>query len=79
MNPVLTQNLKEARKTLKLTQDKAANKIGIPRHRLGSYEEGRCEPPNRVLIDILEAYNIPLSHIKEFIHNPAYFVDCKNL
>lgn len=73
----LSENMKAARRVLKLTQDRAANKIGVARHCLASYEEGRCQPSIPTLVRIMEAYQIPFSDLKEFIHTPDYFVDCK--
>ncbi len=61
----LSEKLKAQRKKLGLTQDAAAQSIGINRPRLGSYEEGRAEPNLTTLARICEVYGI--DDIKSFI------------
>lgn len=52
MENVLGFNLKYLRKTKGLTQDTMADKIGVNRAMIGSYEEGRAIPKISVLLDI---------------------------
>jgi transcriptional regulator with XRE-family HTH domain len=44
MSDFLSLNLKHLRKAKSLTQEEFANKIGVKRSIIGSYEEGRAEP-----------------------------------
>jgi transcriptional regulator with XRE-family HTH domain len=44
----------------KLSQDKLATELDIPRSRLGSYEEGRAEPPYDLLIKIADFFHIAI-------------------
>lgn len=57
MSP-FAQNLKKARQHKGWTQAKAAAKIGIPRHNIGAYEEGRATPPLDVFVKIARAFDI---------------------
>jgi transcriptional regulator with XRE-family HTH domain len=55
---ILSDNLKKARKDLNVSQEKAAVLLKIPRSRLGSYEEGRAEPPIILLPRLVDVYGI---------------------
>lgn len=46
------------RKELKLTQEQAAELIGITRASIGAYEEGRAKPHTDLLIKIARAYGV---------------------
>lgn len=70
MATILSTNLRKERNRLNLTQSKAAQRIGIPLRNLQAYEEGRAEPPVRVVLNIAEAYNI--TDITGFLTNPQY-------
>lgn len=55
---ILAHNLSIARSNSKITQQQLADKIGIPRYRIGSYEEGRCEPNLEVFFKICNILGI---------------------
>jgi transcriptional regulator with XRE-family HTH domain len=52
------KNLKAARKRLGYTQEIASSKIGVPRSRLGSWEEGRGTPDMEALEAVCKVYKI---------------------
>lgn len=56
--PIFAKNLKKIRLFHNLTQNQAARLIGISRASIGSYEEGRAEPPYEILKRICKAYGI---------------------
>ena len=58
MENVLGSNLKYLRKTKSLTQDQLADKLGVNRAMIGSYEEGRAIPKVSVLLDIAHYFAI---------------------
>ena len=47
---VIHRNIKFLRNEHKMTQETFANRLGIKRHQLGSYEEGRARPPYETLV-----------------------------
>jgi len=56
-NKKLTQNetaafVKESRKTLKLTQEELAERIGSNRYNIAKYETGATTPPGPVILRI---------------------------
>lgn len=57
MENVLGGNLKYLRKTKQLTQDQLADKLGVNRAMIGSYEEGRAIPKVSVLMDMAHYFN----------------------
>lgn len=52
-------NLKFLRKERNMTQEELAQELGIGRHSVGSYEEGRAEPKIETLFAICELFSIP--------------------
>jgi transcriptional regulator with XRE-family HTH domain len=54
----LASNLKILRKRKQLTQEDAAQQIGIKRVSLNSYENGIAEPPIEILIKLSNFYNL---------------------
>src|ERR1035437_9209379 len=63
MDNTLGINLKHLRKSKGLTQDKLADKIGINRAMVGSYEEGRAIPKISVIQDIAHYFNISIDQL----------------
>lgn len=59
MNKIAT-NLKHLRSLRGLTQDQFSNELDITKSRVGSYEEGRSEPPITTLIDLSNYFKIPI-------------------
>jgi DNA-binding XRE family transcriptional regulator len=51
-------NLIVLRQKNKLTQGAFANTIGIKREAYQAYEEGRCNPPLKVIKKIVDLYNV---------------------
>lgn len=56
---IMSENLKKARKAISgLSQDQAAELLGVKRPTLGAWEEGRCRPPLAKFPKIIEVYGI---------------------
>ena len=53
-------NIKHLRTLRKLSQERFADELGWSRSIVGSYEEGRSEPPIDRLIDLSDYFNIPI-------------------
>src|SRR5690606_10933743 len=53
-------NLKHLRALKELSQERFAEELGWSRSIVGSYEEGRSEPPIDRLIDLSNYFNIPI-------------------
>ncbi len=53
-------NIKHLRTLKKLSQERFAEELGWSRSMIGSYEEGRSEPPIDRLIDLSNYFNIPI-------------------
>jgi transcriptional regulator with XRE-family HTH domain len=53
-------NLKILRDYKKLSQEQLANELNITRSRLGSYEEGRAEPPYDLLSSISDYFHLSI-------------------
>lgn len=53
-------NIKHLRALKKLSQERFADDLGWTRSVVGSYEEGRSEPPIERLIDVSNYFNIPI-------------------
>ena len=53
-------NIRHLRSLKKLSQERFADELGWSRSMVGSYEEGRSEPPIERLIDLSNYFNIPI-------------------
>ncbi len=53
-------NIKHLRSLRKFSQERFADELGWTRSMVGSYEEGRSEPPIDRLIDISNYFNLPI-------------------
>lgn len=73
MKSVFARNLVKVRHKWNLTQEAAADQIGLKRSSLGAYEEGRAEPSIPNLTKIIEAYSI--SDVKGFLSDPNFLVE----
>jgi transcriptional regulator with XRE-family HTH domain len=60
MENILASNIKYLRKSKGLTQDQLADKIGVNRAMIGSYEEGRALPKLSVLQDIAHYFSVSI-------------------
>ena len=58
MKSIFAENLKKRKEELKLTQGQIANKMGIPKARLGSYLEGRAMPRAKDTPKLIEVFKI---------------------
>lgn len=54
----MNERLKKLRKTLDLTQQELANKIGIARGNIGAYEVGKNAPSDAVISLICKQFNV---------------------
>src|ERR1700712_1244755 len=59
----LGENLRQARKRAKLSQDEVANLVGLKRTSLTNIESGRQHPPLHVLCDIAEKLQVAVSEL----------------
>ncbi|HEY4789483.1 MAG TPA: LexA family transcriptional regulator [Bacteroidales bacterium] len=60
MENIIASNIKYLRKSKELTQDQLADKIGVNRAMIGSYEEGRAIPKLQVLQTLSHYFGITL-------------------
>ncbi len=56
----LSSNIKHLRGLKKWSQEQLAAKLEIPRSRIGSYEEERCDPPMDVVIKLSNLFHIAI-------------------
>lgn len=56
----ISKNIRHLRSLKKLTQEQFAEELSVPRSRIGSYEEGRSEPPIEMLIAISNYFKVPV-------------------
>lgn len=63
MNNYLGLNIKHLRKVRELTQDQLADKIGVNRAMIGSYEEGRAVPKLEALRTISHYFNVSIDNL----------------
>ena len=59
----ICRRLTEIRVANKLTRQQYADKIGVNIFTYASYEKGRTEPPNAVLVRIADAFGLSLDYI----------------
>lgn len=57
------QNLRELRHISGLTQEEVANRVGLTRQAISSYESGRTQPDLSMLIKLAEVYQADISDI----------------
>ena len=60
MNKNIHKNIRHLRKLRGLTQEQFAEELKVPRSRIGSYEEGRSEPPIAMLIALSGFFKVPV-------------------
>lgn len=56
----IAKNIRHLRNLKKMTQEQFADELNVPRSRIGSYEEGRSEPPIEMLIWLSAYFNVPI-------------------
>lgn len=54
----MKDRIKKIRKRLKLTQEEFGKRIGLARNSIASYETGRREPTNSVIISICREFGV---------------------
>ena len=69
----MNERIKKLRKSLGLTQDKFATRIGIKRNTLANYEIGRNDPIDAVVFSICREFDVSEDWLREgigdmFIH-----------
>jgi transcriptional regulator with XRE-family HTH domain len=72
-------NLKYLRKSKALTQGDLANKIGVNRPKIGSYEEGRAEPKFETLQNISHFFQVTLDDLLEKDLSQTKKISLKNI
>ncbi len=63
MEDILGSNIKTLRRRKGLTQDQLADKIGVNRAMIGSYEEGRATPKLSALSTMAHYFNVTLDEL----------------
>ena len=66
--PGIYENLKKLRVVKKLTQEDVAQKIGLTRQAISSYESGRTQPGIELLMRFSEIYEVDL---EEILYGPS--------
>jgi transcriptional regulator with XRE-family HTH domain len=56
----IAKNIRVLRVLKRLSQEQLSTELDIPRSRLGSYEEGRAEPPYNLLITIADYFHVAI-------------------
>ena len=54
----MNERLKELRKILGLTQQEMADKFGVKRNTIATYESGKVDPSSRTIADICEKFDV---------------------
>ena len=78
---IIAKNIKHLRRLKGLTQEQLAEELSISRSRIGSYEEGRSEPPIETLIDLSHYFNLPVDIIIKnnlTVSDDASFIEVGN-
>jgi transcriptional regulator with XRE-family HTH domain len=57
---ILSKNIRHLRQLNKWSQEQLANRLDIPRARIGSYEEERCDPPIDTVIKLSNLFHIAI-------------------
>ena len=57
-------SLKAARVNANLTQQEAADKLGVSKHTIISWELGRAKPKKYAIIALAKIYNIDIDNLK---------------
>ncbi|HPI54242.1 MAG TPA: XRE family transcriptional regulator [Chitinophagaceae bacterium] len=56
----IARNIKHLRTIQKWSQEQLAARLDIPRARIGSYEEGRCDPPIDTLVNMSNLFHVAI-------------------
>lgn len=61
----MNERLKKLRKTLDMTQQEFADRIGIKRNSLANYETGRNTPIDAIIVSICREFNVNEEWLRE--------------
>ncbi len=61
----MEERIKELRKTIGLTQDEFAKRIGLARSSVAKYEIGEREPNNAIILSICRIFNVNESWLRD--------------
>ena len=61
----MNERLKKLRKTLDMTQQEFADRIGIKRNSLANYETGRNTPIDAIIVSICREFNVNEGWLRE--------------
>lgn len=61
----MKERLKEIRKTLGLTQQEFADELGISRNNIASYETGKSNPGDSVILLICRTFNVNENYLRK--------------
>ena len=59
----ISQNLKDLRRLSSLTQEQVAEKVGLTRQAISSYESGRTQPDLAMLEKLAAVYGVELTDV----------------
>ncbi|HYG50271.1 MAG TPA: XRE family transcriptional regulator [Flavobacteriales bacterium] len=62
----VAHNISHLRKVKGITQEQLADHLGIKKSRLGSYEEGRSDPPIDILIQLSSFFRLPIDALVRY-------------
>ena len=54
----MNERMKELRKILGVSQQELADKLGLKRNTIATYEIGKASPSDRVISDLCNKYNV---------------------
>lgn len=56
----IAKNIRHLRKLKRISQEQLADEMGLTRSRIGSYEEGRSDPPIAALVKLSDYFSLPI-------------------
>ena len=59
----ISQNLKDLRRLSGMTQEQVAEKVGLTRQAISSYESGRTQPDLAMLEKLAEVYGVEITDV----------------
>lgn len=59
----IASNIRHLRQLKKWSQEQLADELGVTRSRIGSYEEGRCDPPVEMMVKLSNLFHIAIDAI----------------
>ena len=74
----VSEKLRELRKKSGMTQEQVAQKIGLTRQAISSYESGRTEPGLDILKELSRVYDVEISELLSDKEQLDRTVECKS-